>query len=458
MLWAAGCAVTVYLGVPGVGVSPDDLAPRTFVARVHFTAVDRVKTDDKKDSERERTLSVYSETEGWSEKALGTVRALVEASAKSPDLDAARARLSAEGIDVDAVPVWEYLRAKGAGAREEILQRTGRIVGELESSGVLSVERMEIEAESGRRDIRRGGRNALLALAGRKGVIDVEAARDIVARELRTAYPGHAGLVAALAEALGADLGPSLVWDEERTLAARHEAERKVQDVLVDVSPGRVIAREGELVGRREHDLILREAREYHTGLSLASRVMRLAGTFAVIAMIVAGLGATMDRLQPRALASLRVVFFAGALDLLVIGAARGLVVAGLPPILTPAVLVSMLFALTVTPLFAVLNSVAVAAVVALAAGPDYAVPFALAAGAIAGAHAAGRARRRSELLRAGAVAGIVQFIVVVGGVVLVTIAVVIAMAGVLQALPLLSLSLEGLIAGLRLLLDATAV
>ena len=42
-------------------------------------------------------------------------------------------------------------------------------------------------------------------------------------------------------------------------------------------------------------------------------------------------------------------------------------------------------------------------------------MPFALAAGAIAGAHAAGRARRRSELLRAGAVAGIVQFIVVVG-------------------------------------------
>jgi len=317
LLWAAGCAVIVYLGVPGVGVSPDDLAPRTFVARVHFTDVDRVKTDNQKEIKREQTLSVYSETSAWSQKALGTVRALVEASAKSPDLDAARARLSAEGIDVDPVSVWEYLRAKGGGAREEILQRTGRIVGELESIGVLSVERMETEAESGRRDIKRGGREVLLALGGRKGVIDVPAAQDIAARKLRTAYPEHAGLVAALAEALGADLGPSLIWDEERTRAARHEAEHKVPDVLVDVSPGRVIAREGEPIGRREHDLILREAREYHTGLPLASRVMRLAGTFAVIALIVAGLGAAMERLQPRALASLRVVFFAGALDLL---------------------------------------------------------------------------------------------------------------------------------------------
>ncbi|MHC4504860.1 MAG: hypothetical protein ACYTFI_16275, partial [Planctomycetota bacterium] len=345
LLCAAGCAVIVYLGVPGVGVSPDDLAPRTFVARVHFTDVDRVKTDDNKDIERERTPSVYSETNGWSQKVLGTVRVLVEASAKGPDLDAARARLSDEGIDVDPVPVWEYLRAKGAGAREGILQRTGRIVGELESIGVLSVERMKIEAESGRRDIRRGGRNALLALAGRKGVIDVAAAEELAARELRTAYPEHAGLVVALAEALGAGLGPSLVWDEDDTLAARDEAEHEVPDVLVDVSPGRVIAREGKPIGRREHDLILREAREYHTGLPLASRLMRLAGTFAVIAMIVAGLGAAMERLQPRALASLRAVFFAGALDLVVVGAARAFVVAGLPVMLTPAVLVSMLFA-----------------------------------------------------------------------------------------------------------------
>ena len=45
LLWAAGCAVIVYLGVPGAGVSPGDRAPRTFVARVRFTAVDRVETD-----------------------------------------------------------------------------------------------------------------------------------------------------------------------------------------------------------------------------------------------------------------------------------------------------------------------------------------------------------------------------------------------------------------------------
>jgi putative nucleotidyltransferase with HDIG domain len=130
---------------------------------------------------------------------------------------------------------------------------------------------------------------------------------------------------------------------------------------------------------------------------------------------VVMALGAAMNRLEPRTLASLRTVLFAGALDLMVVGSSRVLVVAGMPALLAPAALAGVVFALTVSPLFAALNSVAIAAAVALAAGPDFAVPFALAAGAVAGAHAAARARRRSELLRAGVIAGIVQFFVTVG-------------------------------------------
>ncbi len=409
-LTAAACAVIVHLGVPSPGVSPGDRAPKTFVARVRFTAVDGVKTDQNRQIERERTLSVYSENKDWQQLVLRTVRALVEATRGSPDLDAARVRLSAAGIDIDPAPVWEYVRAEG----ESILLKTRRIVAEIESAGVLSPERMEIEGRSGRRCIRRGDREALLALAGRKGVVDVDAARESAARELRAAYGGHPKLAGTLAQAIFSDLGPSLIYEEQRTRALRDEATRAVRDVEVDVSQGTLIVAEGERIGQTEYAYILREAATYYAGRSVWFHVMLLAGTFAIVAVIAGALGASVVRLEPGALSTVRSVFFAGVFNILVVAAARGLVVGGLPVLLAPAVLASIVFALTVSPLFAVLNAVALAAVTGLAAGPDYAVPLALAAGAVIGAHAAARARRRSELLRAGALAGVVQCLAVV--------------------------------------------
>jgi putative nucleotidyltransferase with HDIG domain len=413
-LFAAACAVIVYVGVPAPGVSPGDRAPRTYVARVSFQAVDAEQTALRRKIERERTLSVYSERSDWTDEVTAVARALIETAASSADAETARSRLLAENrINLDPEPVWEALHA-GDGARREIESAIAGATEPLLRRHVIADERFDSERDSGRRRIIVGQENLVLATPGGSlGVMDMTAARKVLGSGVRARLtPKVAETVIA---ALDARLVPSLTYEEKLSTDRRAKAAGKVADVPADVAVGYVMAREGETVGQTKYTLIQLEAATYYGDRPAVSHAVRLVGIFVALLAAMMSLGAAMGRLEPRTLASLRTVFFAGALDLLVVAAARGLVVAGMPALLAPAALAGVVFALTVSPLFAALNSVVVAAAVALAAGPDYAVPFALAAGAVAGAHAAARARRRSELLRAGVIAGIVQFLVTVG-------------------------------------------
>jgi putative nucleotidyltransferase with HDIG domain len=415
IFFAAACAVIVYVGVPAPGVSPGDRAPRTYVARVSFQAVDAEQTALRRKIARERTLSVYSEQSDWRDEVTAVARALIEVAASSDDAETARSSLLADkGINLDPEPVWEALHSGDADARRRIEEAIEDAIGPLRRRHVISNERSDAERDSGRRRIIVGQENLVLATPGGSlGVTDVTAARKTIGRELRAKLTPK--LAEAVIAALEDGLVPSLAYDEELSTDRRAQEAGKVADVPADVAVGYVMAREGETVGQTKYTLIQLEAATYYGDRPAVSHAMRLVGIFVALVAAVMALGAAMGRLEPRTLATLRTVFFAGALDLLVVAAARGLVVAGMPALLAPAALAGVVFALTVSPLFAAFNSVVVAAAIALAAGPDYAVPFALAAGAVAGAHAAARARRRSELLRAGVIAGIVQFLVTVG-------------------------------------------
>ncbi len=415
VFFAAACAVIVYVGVPAPGVSPGDRAPRTYVARASFQAVDAEQTALRRNIERERTLSVYSERSGWRDEVAAVAGALVEAAASSPDAETARSRLLAEkGINLDPEPVWEALHAGDAGVRGKIEAAIEGALAPVLRRHAIADEAFDSERDSGRRRIIVGDEHLVLATPGGSlGVIDMTTARKSVGDALRARLTPK--LAEAVVTALDGALVPSLIYEKKISVERRDEAARGVQDVPVDVPVGYVMAREGEEVGQTEFALIRLEAATFHDDRPAFSHATRLAGTFIALLAITMALGAAMSRLEPLTLAGLRTVLFAGALDLMVVASARVLVVAGMPALLAPAALVGVVFALTVSPLFAALNSVAVAAAVALAAGPDFAVPFALAAGAVAGAHAAARARRRSELLRAGVIAGIVQFFVTVG-------------------------------------------
>jgi hypothetical protein len=415
VLFAAACAIIVYVGVPAPGVSPGDRAPKTYVARKSFQAVDAEQTALNTKWARERTLSVYSERKDWRDDVTAVARALVGAAASNADAETARSSLLAEkGINLDPEAVWEALHSDDADARGKIESAIKGALDPLLRRHVIADERFDAERDSGRRRIIVGKEHLVLATpGGHLGVMEMTAARREMESDIRATLAPK--LAESILAALDGALVPSLVYDEKLSTARRAKAAGKVANVLADVDVGYVMAREGEIVGQTKYALIKLEAATYYGDRPAISHATRLAGIFVALLAVTMALGAAMSRLEPRTLATLRTVFFAGMLDLLVLGAARGLVVAGLPALLAPAALVAVVFALTVSPLFAALNSVALAAAVALAAGPDFAVPFALAAGAIAGAHAAARARRRSELLRAGVIAGIVMFLVAVG-------------------------------------------
>lgn len=420
VVFACGIVALVHLGTPSPGISTGDIAPRTIVARDPFKAVNIGETNKRRQEARERALSIYEDEPDWKDATAKTLRVILETVAGGEGLDGVRSTLRANNIEIDPAAVWETLRASEGVSREDLLGPVRALIDELESYGVIDDERMDEERRSGRQGIKRrmppiGVRELAFAAPGVKGVLSESAARRRIAAGLRAAYPANGALAETMLQALLRDVRPSLNRNNEATRAAREEAANAVHDVTVSVQPGDVIVVEGQRIGPTEEEKIFKEAEAYYSSRPLRERLVRVAGTAVVVGMIIAVLAWTVAQLAPEAFRTPRAVFFIGLLNLGAVAVARGLIVAGLPVLLAPVTLVGVLLALAVSPLFAGAGAVALAMLVAVASGPDFAVPAALGAGGVVGALSAARSRRRSGLLRAGAMAGVVQFAVVVG-------------------------------------------
>jgi putative nucleotidyltransferase with HDIG domain len=419
-LFAVLSAAIVTVGVPSPGVSTGERASRPFIARTRFTVIDPVATYQRRQQARDRALSVYTERAGWRGDLLLTFRAVTQAVLESSNFDEAQGRLAAEAIEVDSRPLWDAIHSPDGLDPEYVVREVEKIADDLRRTGVIEDERMEAEIGSGRRGIirpdrTRGVREAALAAPGQPGVLDVAAAREKVAAALRVSLPGRPALVEALAGVLRRDLGPSLEFHRERTRSTRDAAAQAVPEVEIAVSPGEVIVRKGDRIGPTEYQKIIREAEAYHSRQPLRSHALRLSGVVTVVGLTVLMFGWAVRRLDPSSLGTPRAVFFVGVMDILVVAAARALVVTGFPAALAPVTLATMLLALAVSPLLAVLNAAALAVIVTFAVGMDFSIPLALSTGAVVGSLYAARARRRAELVRAGALAGIAQFAATIG-------------------------------------------
>jgi len=412
--FAAACAAVVYIGVPAPGVSVGDIARETVVARARFTSRNIARTNELRSVAREKALSEYVERPNWRKDLFGAVETLLSAVESAADLDAARGTLRANGVDIDPAPLWEAMRGDAGRRRGEIMRSVEAAVGDLAKAGVIDDARMDFELVAGRQGIVRRDEDgtvveAPFGTARQPGVLSVGSARGNLARSLRDAFPGRPRLAEALAAALSRSLGPTLRFHAEHTRERREKAAADVEEVRTRHEPGDVIVSKGYPIDADVRENILREAEAYRAGRPLRQRLLRLLGILVLVGAIAGVVSWAATRLDPGAVLSSRVAFFVCLFDLIVVGATKVLVVWGLPALLSPVALVAILLALSVSPLLAAVNVVGLAAVVALAAGSEFSLPVTLVAGGIVGGLAAARTRRRSELLRAGAVAGVVQ-------------------------------------------------
>jgi putative nucleotidyltransferase with HDIG domain len=286
--------------------------------------------------------------------------------------------------------------------------------------GIIKDERMDEELAAGRRGIIRplttgNVREVALGGPGSDGVLSVTVALEKIAGATRRIYRDDPALAEMLVKALKSDLGPSLVYHEERSRKAREVAASAIKPGEETVSEGEILARQGEKIGPTEHEKLLREAEVYYSTLPLGIQMLRVGGVVLMVAGIVLLLMWTSTTLEPGVLASTRTLFLVWVVDLLVVGAGRALIVAGLPVILSPVVLATIMLALAVSRTFAVMNAVALSFLVALAAGPDFAATVPLTVGAAIGSLIAARSSRRSELIRSGALAGVAMCVAVAG-------------------------------------------
>lgn len=421
LFWAL-CVAIIFPGEPSPGVSVAERSPRTFVARERFTHVDLAATEQKKKEARERVLSVYRRDPSWRNGSLRTARALLDAATGASTLEAARSRLRAEGIELDPAPLWQAARDPGGMDPEGVSSPLEEAVLELEKMGVVEDARAEKELAAGRRGItlltgRTGVEEKALELGGRPGVTTVSRALERISRGLVGAFRDRPELVRLLVKAVGKDLGPSLVFNSEHTRRVKDRVESEVSPVEKVVWPGAVIVRKGKTVTPTHLEMIRREVAAYYSARPMEAYTIRLVGLALTVGVVVGLIGTAFVRLARPAGGELnpRYAFWTAVLNLAALGGAKLIAVFGWPAALAPIALVALLLSVVVSPLFAFLNTVGLACLSALVFGPTLTAPVALGAGAAVAALGAARARRRSDLLRAGAYSGMMNFVALIG-------------------------------------------
>ena len=415
----AACVSLVHIGVPRPDVSADQVSPRTYVARVTFRYIDPGETEQRKKNARDGALSVYVENPEWKNQITRTLDMIFDAVAESDTPEDASNRLRANGVELDPSPVWKAVR-QGHKTRLEMLHAFMHEINEVAQDGVIEDERWDQELAAGRSGLIRPlgtgkVREVALGGPGLEGVLSVTVAGEKLSDRMRLIYDDDPALAEMLVEILDSDLAPSLRYHEERSRKMREVAAAAVDPKEVEVAEGEIIVRQGEKIGPTEYEKLVREHEAYYESKSLAGQLARVGGMVLLVGGVVVLLTWTATTLEPGVLASPRALLLVWVVDLLVVGTARSLIVTGLPPILAPVVLATIMLALAVSRTFAVLNAAGLSFLVALASGPDFASMVPLTVGAAIGSLIAARSSRRSELIRSGALAGVAMCVAVAG-------------------------------------------
>ena len=427
VLFCIAAAFVMDFGVVPPAYVVSARSPIDFSARASFTYKDSDEIDKRREEAASRAPRVYLEDDDWESKILGDLEKLAAIVDKAPTENDARDKMTAEHLNYPSL-LSEMFKRKGAPVARAIAAIRVLMQKQVAESAILSEE--DYKKESNKREPRKllrvNARGEKRAEVYAKDYKSLSVAQSDVSYSSRrnNDNPADKSLQWMLEAYLAAKYRPSLILDEARTEAKQREELARVGDAEVHVEKGDPILKKTGLVHANTIEKLRQEYRAVKASMGLLDHAKRLVGLATLAAGILILFCIVAGRIEPGIWERRRELVMLGLFSLATLAMCRGLALAGLSLACAPLVFVGMAASLAFGQSVALLTllGLSVAASVATisweAVPIDGGMPFlgvAMLAGAMAASLPAEKLRDRWDLLKYGALGGLLQGSLVAG-------------------------------------------
>lgn len=443
-----GLVFVVFLAVAAVGILDYGVLPPAYparlkppqnvYARLDFQYSDPAETNQQLETAAERATRVYVEDRAWTDDILRDLTELIGIAEIATSVGDARERATRFPHDAALVEeLYKYNQEMGPltrPLRTVLFERLRRSLQIIAAHGVLTPQDLEFERNKRgeRREIIRvspGGAGGGAVAEQKIAVVRVEELRstdraDVELQEGTWRENLPSGLYRELCNYLKFRMTNNLRLDAVQTARGQQKAREAVGSGDVWVKKGGLILSKDREVSYADLERLHAEYRAYKNWLPLVARLTHLfaLGTMA-LAVLIAFL-VVAYRSHPEIFRRRRPLAMLALLALAVLAVSRFVLLAGMSMALVPFIIAGMVASLTFGQTVAMLVLMALCFLTTLAgvrweametAGGIPTIGLALMAGGIVAALAPERLQARWDLLKYGALGGLVQGVLVAG-------------------------------------------
>ncbi|RKY25963.1 MAG: hypothetical protein DRP79_05845 [Planctomycetota bacterium] len=419
-------ALTVTLvawGSPEIGLEVGHPADRDYLARVKFECVDLRQTEYNRQRRRRAIPERYSPLPEGRE-AIKALRERLRRVLKDVRLHGEAADVLAGFPRESGLAVVNFVTSLSKGDGALYQQAPDILLRPLENAEILRSKDYRRVAEGTGKIRLVGGEDEREVPAS--NLVNIDTVQEFLQAGIEGAlttpplgaYSGNAEAVAGvLASVLRPrrNLRPTAAYERGLTEKAREEAASMAPAAYKTVLPGDTIIMKNMPVERQHLVEIRAEQRAYDAALPLAER-LRVFGGSGLLILMMFGVGAWyLSNFQPNILRSNMRFFIFAALLVLVMLAAKLIVLKGWQVYLIPISFAAMVLAIAYSPRTSLAVSWMLAAVISLMAGMNLALFFYLMAGSAVSAFGSARIRKRSKIIKVGMLTGLAYVLVIWG-------------------------------------------
>ena len=398
-------------GEPAIDIKAGQRARCDYVSRLAFECEDLEAALYQRNIASRQQPSYYVLESQAAERQQADVLSILQRIQWDSDLESVVRSLGKRRINV-LEP--KQFRQEVLALGEELKPLVARVFERLAKWGILSIKQYRDELVGGHEEIviihRDGAATQKVKLTELVSVGD--AGRELSEKRIAEALAGQSDIFRSnFRNIIERCLLPTLKFDPDATERARDEAVAKVEPPVKQVLPWSILLRRG-VVARQHHiHEIQAERGAYAANVRWSwAQVQVMAGMALPLIIVFWCLGVYIRRYRPELVEANARLFMLCALCLFVLAAAHVLIRAGLPAVLTPLALASIIVSICHGERFGLLISTALALGIGAMQDGGMAAALVLGLGGAAAAVNCRKIDRRTTLIRIGLLTGVVQF------------------------------------------------
>lgn len=419
----AGFVAVLEYGVPPPALKIGSRAPNDIIARVDFQIDDPDWVERRRGEAAEKTPPVFRQEQAWAGDVLRDLRRLCDVVERSRDL--AEAQSAAVDFQVERALVDELYEFNKANAQQAqplstlLLPHLDSVLRGLSRRGVISQKDYDELSVLGVTEIVR------VDALGRRETLSVDLLKPIqVPTAIRQGLEAKKDSGVIFPDSLqrqlygyleARSLRPNLTRDDDATKELRDHARANVKDEPRRYQSSDLLVSKGQRVSSEGLRLLNEHAKALKQSLPESEWLLRLFGLASLVAAVMAIAWAGLRRVEPEFTARRRALMMLGLTALFVLAFTKVLVLYGLPRVLAPVSIVTVIASLAFTQGVALICGIGLSLLVGFAAGGDLALALCVLAGATVSALPSRNLLNRFDLIKYGLYGGLAQGAVALG-------------------------------------------